>query len=64
MIVEQTSMIGDGDKVLDMGYRLIRNGNVYIAPVPSRNHNNGYYRIEGLSPFRVLDQNKNPISIN
>jgi hypothetical protein len=64
MIVEQTSMIGDGDKVLDMGYRLIRNGNIYIAPIPKRKHNNGYYRVEGLNPSRVLDQSKNLFLIN
>ncbi|MCB2141209.1 hypothetical protein KQH27_00710 [bacterium] len=61
MIVEHNQSTLTSDQLLSQGYRLIRNGKVYIAPTPA-NTNGNYIRIEGLLPVRLLNKKGNPIS--
>ena len=63
MIVEYFQTTLTSDQLLAQGFRLIRNGKIFIAPTP-KNTNCRYFRIEGLLPNRILDKNGNPISIN
>lgn len=64
LIIKLLDMRGDNDWALDMGYRLIRNRNIYIAPTPKSMNNNKYFRVEGLRPVGLLDTKGNPIPIN
>jgi len=64
LIINLSEMPGDSNRTLDMGYRLIRNGNIYIAPTSKPTNNNEYFRVEGLRPFGLLDTKGNPIPIN
>jgi hypothetical protein len=61
MIVDYSKTTNNSDRLLAQGFRLIRNGKIFIAPTPI-NNNGSYFRIEGLVPIRILDRNQNPIS--
>jgi hypothetical protein len=63
-VINLLDMRGDSDWVLDSGFRLIRNANIYIAPIPKSASNNEYFRVEGLRPVGLLDPKGNPIPIN
>ena len=64
LVIDRKDLTGDSRKALDMGFRIIRNGNVYIAPTPESTDANNYFRIEGLKPVRLLDLNKNPLPLH
>jgi hypothetical protein len=62
LILDFYKMNGTSDQILSMGYRLIRNGKIFIALTPS--NKSRYYRVEGLHPIRLLDRYQNPIFLN
>lgn len=62
MIVDIDSMQGTSKQIVAMGYRLIRDGDIYIAPTPESKGHGKYFRVEGLIPVRLLDSKGKPIS--
>jgi len=63
MIIDINETPGSSSKILEMGYRLIRNGNIYIAPIPETDSSGKYFRVEGLTPVRLLDNRGRTIPI-
>jgi len=63
LVIDINQIPKSSDQVINQGYRLIRNKNIYIAPIPEIQSNGEYFRVEGIVPVRVLDNYQNPLSI-